>query len=333
MKLFRRQDPFRAAQWFARVRSGHFESPGDKAWVHWMDADARNSQAYENIELAWELCEELRDRPRIREMLNDLDVTRAGRRAAGAKARLFGWGVSWRAGVAVAALILVSAATALFIRNRPSTAEYATAVGEQRVVTLADNSTISLNTATRVQVRYSGALRRIELLDGEALFSVTKDSERPFEVHALRGTTTAVGTEFDVQIMGAAAAVSVLTGTVAVQATENPPVGGTTQISAGQAVDYTADGTTSAIRGADTNKVRAWQAHRIVFTDVSLADALTDYNRYIKIPIVIGNAGLATRHINGVFRIGDQRAFLDALEQGLHVTATQTDSGIVLQPR
>ena len=35
----------------------------------------------------------------------------------------------------------------------------------------------------------------------------------------------------------------------------------------------------------------------------------------------------------GVFRMGDETAFLDALEQGLHLTATATPTGTVLQPR
>ncbi len=79
--------------------------------------------------------------------------------------------------------------------------------------------------------------------------------------------------------------------------------------------------------------VRGWQAHRIVFTDMALSDALDEYNRYTKIPIVLGDKGLATRRINGVFRIDDQTSFITALEQGLHVAATPAEKSIVLKPR
>jgi transmembrane sensor len=333
MKMFERLINSRAAQWFTRARFGQIDSSSDKAWADWMAADERHQQAYENLELAWELTEELRARPQIQSFLKDIDRTLKADPRARAKMGLFDLSFPWQAGLAACALVVVCAISALLVRNWPNTAEYSTGVGEQRTVTLADNSMISLNTRTRVQVRYSGAVRHIELLDGEALFSVIKDSKRPFEVRALHGTTTAVGTEFDVQLTSAAVAVSVLKGTVAVQSLEKPQDGRTAQISAGEAVDYTAEGTTSAIRSADTDKVRAWQAQRILITNAALADALADYNRYTKTPIVLGDPDLASRHINGVFRIGDETAFLNALEQGLHVTVTRTDSAVVLHRR
>jgi ferric-dicitrate binding protein FerR (iron transport regulator) len=48
---------------------------------------------------------------------------------------------------------------------------------------------------------------------------------------------------------------------------------------------------------------------------------------------VLGDPNLGAKRINGVFRMGDETAFLDALEQGLHLTATPTPTGTVLQPR
>jgi transmembrane sensor len=330
MTLLRRlrTQPNSAAEWFARVRSDRLEPRDDETWDDWMSADERNAQSYENVELAWELAEELRDRPLIEGMLRDVDLSLTRRRAGPAQRRA-GAAKGWAA--AAAALVLICAA-AVFVATRPKVDVYATEVGQQRTVTLADNSTIALNTATQVRVRYSRALRRIEIVNGEAVFTVTHDAARPFEVHALRGTTTAVGTEFDVQISGETTAVSVLEGTVTVRPTEGRQDGGATQISAGQAVEYK-DGAASAIRAADAGKVRGWLAQRIVFSNVALAAALTDYNRYIKTPIVLGDPNLGAKHINGVFRMGDERAFLDALEQGLHLTATATPTGTVLQPR
>jgi transmembrane sensor len=327
-----RKQPNAAAEWFARLRSGRLDSRDDKAWGEWMGAGTENAQAYENVELAWELCEELRERTLIKDMLRDVDRSLKQRGAAPAKAWAFGLRPSWRAGAAIAALVLIGVTAAVFVAHRSNVEQYATAVGEQRTVTLADRSTISLNTATQVRVHYSRALRSIEILSGEAVFSVTHDAERPFEVHALRGTTTAVGTEFDVQISGEMTAVSVLEGTVSVRPAENRADGNSTQISAGQAVEYK-DGATSAVRSADAGKVRGWLAQRIVFSNVTLAEALADYNRYIKLPIVLGDQNLGARRINGVFRMGDEKAFLDALEQGLHITAITTATGTVLQPR
>jgi transmembrane sensor len=134
-------------------------------------------------------------------------------------------------------------------------------------------------------------------------------------------------------VNGASADVAVLEGTVKVEGTAGDPKGQSAQVTLDQAVDYDASGAVSAIHAADANRIRAWQANRVVYTDMALAAALQDYNRYVRVPIVVGDPALAVRHINGVFRIGDQPAFVDALEQGLHVKAVATGSAIVLQKR
>jgi transmembrane sensor len=303
-------------------------SRADEAWKNWMAADVEHEMAYETRDLAWELAAELETRPRIQQMLGNVDEMLRGRRAAAAHAAHRGPRLFWQAGL-LASVLAVAVVTYLRL-NRVTISEYATVIGEQRVVTLADNSTVSLNTDTRLRVLYSRAARRIELFQGEALFSVSHNTKRPFEVRALRGVTTAVGTQFDVQISGDAAAVTVLEGTVKVEANEGADTGEPLPVSAGQAVEYTRTGVVSPIRPADAVKIRGWQSQRIVFRDMEVGEALREYNRYSKIPIVLATPALATRHINGVFRIGDTNAFLGALQQGLHVKAVTTDSQIVL---
>jgi transmembrane sensor len=186
-----------------------------------------------------------------------------------------------------------------------------------------------LNTDTGVRVAYSEGTRRIELLKGEALFGVTKNPTRPFEVHALGGVSVAVGTQYDVRIEGNRADVSVLEGTVTVQSS-----GAEQQsVTAGQTVDYAQGGAVSAPHPADTTKIRGWQTQRIVINDTTLADALAEYNRYTKLPIVLGSPELRDRRVNGVFHIGDEDAFLGALEQGLHVKISRTATQIVIESR
>ncbi len=63
---------------------------------------------------------------------------------------------------------------------RPQT--YATQVGEQRSIALNDGSTVELDTRSRIRVRLERDARKIELLEGQALFHVAKDERRPFIV-------------------------------------------------------------------------------------------------------------------------------------------------------
>jgi transmembrane sensor len=96
---------------------------------------------------------------------------------------------------------------------------YATDIGERRSLTLADGSTVDLNARSKLRVEFSGAERRVELLDGQALFQVAKDKDRPFIVRSGDATVRAVGTQFDVYHKAGGTTVTVLEGRVAVYST------------------------------------------------------------------------------------------------------------------
>lgn len=325
-----------ASEWFSLVRSGHVDERADRQWAQWMADDVEHEKAYENRELAWELAAELKDAASIQKLLRtaDLLVARGGSPARRAYRVLLSSPVlATVAGVALVGVLI----PLWFARNAVTTSEYATAVGEQRTVTLSDNSTVVLNTGTHLRVEYSRALREVVLLRGEALFMASADPARPFRVRAQEGITTVLGTEFAVRIEGPAVSVVVLSGSVSVVSGGQP--GGMTgsavrpAVTVGQRVSYSVGEPVSPPVAADIGVVRGWQSHRIVFSDVTLAEALQEYNRYVTVPIVLGNPELAQRHINGVFVMGDESAFLGALRQGLHLQAVQspTETTLVLR--
>lgn len=93
---------------------------------------------------------------------------------------------------------------------------YATEIGERRSITLADGSTVDLNARSRLRVEFARKERRVELLEGQALFQVAKDKNRPFIVSSGDATVRAVGTQFDVNRRSNGTTVTVLEGRVAV---------------------------------------------------------------------------------------------------------------------
>jgi transmembrane sensor len=310
------------SRWFARIRTASLSEREDKAFVSWLEKSPRNAQRYDDQELAWGLALELADRPEISRLIDEALREAAPRARRVARPRL----------IAAACSIALAVAAALLVEmNRTSTAGYATRVGEQRAIKLEDGSTVTLNTATEIHVRYARRSRSIELIRGEALFAVQPDAGRPFTVLALGDVTTAVGTEFAVELSPSSAAVSVLEGTVSV----GPPSPGTVpaRVGAGQAVDYAPGAAPGPPHGADTDRIRAWQASRILFSDKRLEDAVAEYNRYTTTPIVLDAPGLADRKVHGIFRIGDEDAFIHALERGLPLHARRDAHGITLVPR
>lgn len=325
-RWFARIEP--SSRWFARIRSGLIDAREDKAFIAWLESEKAHAERYEANEMAWGLSLELGDSPTLARLVAETEKELATRKLAPPNRY-----TPRRLAVAGALVALVAGASAFWFENRVSTADYSTQVGETRVVKLNDGSTVSLNTATEIHVRYSRRSRGVVLVSGEALFNVHPDPKRPFVVRALGGETTAVGTEFAVEVHGTTAAVSVLEGTVSVGASHPPADSVARRITVGQAVDYGPDGTLGETRPADADRIRAWQANRILFADKRLADAIDEYNRYEKTPIVLNAPQLADRRVHGIFRIGDQEAFIHALERALPLRAERTDSAVTLVPK
>jgi transmembrane sensor len=122
-----------------------------------------------------------------------------------------------RAGI-VTAVLLVGLAGSVMLRPDlllSSNDLYATAVGQQRSVTLSDGSLVILNTNTQIKVDYDDEYRDIRLLQGEAHFTVAKNALRPFRVYAGNGRVQAVGTAFSVYLKGNTVNVTVTEGEVA----------------------------------------------------------------------------------------------------------------------
>jgi transmembrane sensor len=319
-----------AADWFAQTRAGELDAASEPDWLQWIEQE-QNQKAYENCELAWELSPELRTSPTLAVLLAGADALVTRQRVTPLQSARPRWRVPLRQ-VGLAASLLAVGAFAWFFLGRTPATEYTTAVGEQRTVTLADGSAIVLNTDSDVRVQFSSHLRRLELVRGEALFNVSHDPSRPFEVHALRGVTTAVGTQFDVELIRGGAAVSVLEGTVTVGGGGAAVPAAPVAVAAGSGVGYTPEGAVSELHPAEVNRIQGWRTQHIVFNDIPLDTALAEYNRYTHTPIVLSNPALGARHINGVFHIGDEAAFLSAIEQGIHLKATKGDAQTVLQP-
>jgi transmembrane sensor len=198
--------------------------------------------------------------------------------------------------------------------------QYATSVGEQRSVALVDGSVISLNARSRVRVDFSDGARDVYLDDGQALFSVAHDANRPFRVHAERSVVQALGTKFDVHRVADRLEVAVLEGRVkvasdvwngipATAAAETSPTG--TQLAEGEALSVSTAGIIGAPARVDLEDIGAWRQRRLVFRDRPLAEIVEEFQRYNRIPIIrVEGQELRARTFNGVFDADDPQTLV-----------------------
>jgi transmembrane sensor len=87
------------------------------------------------------------------------------------------------------------------------------------------------------------------------------------------------------------------------------------------------------VHEADTERIRAWQANRLLFSNERLAEAIEEYNRYATKPLILDAPDLADRRVHGIFRVGDEEAFVHALERALPVRAIRGANTITLTPK
>jgi transmembrane sensor len=221
--------------------------------------------------------------------------------------------------VGLAASVLVAASLSWwFMLARPE--QFQTKVGEQHSVLLADGSRVTLNTASKIEVRLRTDHRSVQLLQGEALFEIAHDPQRPFDVYAGNVVVRAVGTRFNIDRRATTTAVTVVEGRVAMIAagsrTEALPV-----LSAGERVVVDSAGPGAVEHDVNLAETTAWTQHQLVFHHRPLGEIAEEFNRYNIGRIQIRSPLLREQEVTGTFRSNDVASFVALLAgiPGVHV--------------
>lgn len=235
------------------------------------------------------------------------------------------------------ALLVIAFAGGVALWNGRET--YSTQLGEQLVFQLEDGSVVYLNTSSRMKVRFSDESRDIYLPRGQALFEVEHDARRPFRVHTETSVVEAVGTQFDVRVLGHKTIVSVVEGAVRVLTPniEAPPEGTIhvsvpARLQAGEGATVDAEGGIKITPKVNVAAVSAWKQQRLIFTGESLQWIADEFNRYNRAPrLTIEGEALRSRRFNGVFNAHSPESLLEYLQQDPSIAIERRDDEIVIR--
>jgi transmembrane sensor len=225
---------------------------------------------------------------------------------------------SWRKPLAIAASLLVIVAVSLapVRQESPELAmtRFHTAVGEQKLVTLPDGSSMQINTATVVRASVTNDIRQVWVDKGEAYFEVTHIKGRTFVVHAGSRTVTVLGTKFAVRRDGEQTTVSVIEGRVRVDDTSTAESNRSAIITAGDMAIASGPSTLLAPRSAERiENALAWRQGYLSFDNVTLGEAAAEFNRYNTRLIIITDPKTAAIRIGGIFRASNVATFVRLL--------------------
>jgi transmembrane sensor len=371
-----------AANWLVEFRTETVDVTARRQFVAWLRRSPEHIKAYLDLLALWEDAQHFDPQRRL-DMSALVALARADRTVAdlrtddgpdGAAETLAPEQRHSRASLArrpilrrllrpraaVAALLsLVINFGALWIATDSRSGAYTTQIAEQRSVLLSDGSRVDLDALSNVRVRFTSDERTVELLSGQALFSVTKDPKRPFVVRVDGARLRAVGTQFDVNRTALGTVLTVLEGRVAVLIPAAPASGffgafsthratgtdtrGTQSSSLGTGPKVEAGQQATILRSAisvpqavDTAAVTGWTRRLFIFASTPLPIVAEEFNRFNFRRIAIASPELADFHVTGTFRAFDPETLADFVlflrrQPGLEVI--EKDDQITVQSR
>lgn len=196
------------------------------------------------------------------------------------------------------------------------TCDYRTNTGERRTLILADGSSLIMNTATAINIRFTTDARRIHLLHGEIFIATAKENGpfRPLSVETTEGLLTALGTRFSVRQLDHISRLSVEESAVEIQ----PKKDVETQriIRAGQIATFSKDQVLEISALDDTNL--AWRNGVLIADRMRLDDFVFELGRYRR-GILRCDPKIANMEISGSFPLSDTDRILQSLVDTLPI--------------
>lgn len=328
-----------AAAWVARFDAGDVSAKDQAAFQEWLNRSALHREAIAAYGNFWSEFDALR-------RLTNADA------AGQASARdnppvLLERATPWLAACA-AAVIAVAGGAVLFqpkpqdfartenhppatLSHPPARLSYETAVGGQKRITLADGSSVILNTNSRLDMDFSGNRRDVHLMRGEAYFEVVHDKTRSFTVYANNYVVRDIGTAFDVHLSKTGLVeVGVTKGSV-----EVAPANGAHGFGPAKNLDVVVAGQdivlgekverAEIVSKADMGRKLAWRQGQLIYTGQPLGEVLADVSRYSDIKIELADPALANLPVGGAFRADQIEAIFAALENNFGIQAEWID--------
>lgn len=318
-----------AEAWFVRLLEPDCPAAEREAFERWRRARSAHADAYRQVQRLWE---------QGGEAVHDTAVMAAAQRALRFEeprhSALRRWLAPAAALAAVVAVAVFLAPRWLGLGEPPVGIQYTTGVGEVRDITLADGSTVKLDTASILVERYSDGERRIDLLQGQAQFQVQGHPERPFVVHVNESTVTALGTEFQVRALDERTVVTLLEGRLAIATRPTGAAPRTAGLEAGQQLSFERrSGRIDPPQAFDVRTALGWTQGRLVVHEWRLRDLVDEMNRYAPVQLRLEAPELGDLRVSGTFRTGDQDTLARVLAQGWSIQFRRGAEGEILLGR
>lgn len=293
-----------AAEWFVELQGDKVSEETRQKWRQWRQEKPEHDEAWQRIEAFSERIDILQPA-----------LARAALTRTGSPGR--------RRAVKNLAILLFASSGVLAAQSmlpwQRWTADQLTRAGERKTLVLDDGTSLSLNSDSAVNLRFTASERRIRLLEGEIMVSTAKDSRgplgasRPFIVETGQGDLLALGTQFTVRTFDDGnSRVAVYEGAVEVR----PRLGSAVVVRPGQALDFSSHGAASFDVAAENDT--AWVQGMMVAQDMPLSDFAAELSRH-RAGWLSCDPDAATLKVTGTYPLDNTDKVLAALTRALPI--------------
>ncbi len=289
-----------AVYWSARLSSPEFTEEDKAEFFEWLNSSPRNQEAYIEVEqLSLSAAKVI-----AQQSITQQPITQQPEEANQNKSGL------WY-GVILASVLLIVVSGLLFnISKEPQHYVLATNIGKQKEFLLEDGSIIWLNTDTELHIQETTAHIAAQLVKGEAIFEVKRNTRRVFDVITDDGVVRVLGTQFSVKHLTESTLVTVIDGEVALgekSDNSNHKKNFVTHSIITNNQELTLKG---AKAGETPNQVNvetklAWKSKRLIYANEPLDAVVADLNRYYIRKIYISDESLKDIKVVATLSIGN----------------------------
>jgi transmembrane sensor len=316
-----------AAYWAARLNDTDLGEAEREELHRWLLADQRHADEFRAHNAVVTLAQDLP--ADLRAHLSAFAPASVNKLEEAPKRR---W--VWPSALAASLLVALVVSSGFFF-NRPQlmSQSYATHTGETRTVTFEDGSVAYLNTRTQIKWIGNQRDRRVMLLEGEALFDVVHDPDRPFHVVLDNSEINVLGTRFNVyRKKDGETTVTVLEGSVSVHERSQGRDQSAWQrrLSANEQIVYRPLGLLGDVRQTSAEKAVKWREGVMEIQNQPLPEVLDELTRYTDQRIVIRDPVLNELRIGGVLNVRDVRVALARLQKLAPVEITESGGTFTL---
>lgn len=283
-----------ALAWVVRLRSGEATKADLAAIRQWRALSPDHEEAFRQAALLWRSLKTTADQITERRAAQST-VIRMLRPGAPTRRAFIGGAVA----ASAAAYLVYNPPLQLWPSLSELAADYRTGKGERRELKLAEDVLVTLNTQTSIGLRGSESSdKQIELITGEAAVIAKRTETQPLIVQALGARVVATHASFNARCLDGKVSVTCLDGKLDVEYERS-----LVELRAGQQVAFSPDVGLGLPVSVDTAAAAAWQQNLLIIRDRPLAEVVGEVNRYRPGRIIVTNAALGHRLVNGTFHL------------------------------